>query len=98
MQLTERPNQPIVAVERYISGNFMKYSDNFGYVKGATPSPTAPTQKEEYRQTPQAFSHFSWENSQHRYIVVDIQGVGDMYTDPQIQSLVKLPSSISFGL
>lgn len=25
------------------------------------------------RSTPQAFSHFSWEYSQHRFIIVDIQ-------------------------
>ncbi|CAB1338228.1 unnamed protein product [Coregonus sp. 'balchen'] len=36
--------------------------------------------------TPQAFSHFSFERSAHQLIVVDIQGVGDLYTDPQIHT------------
>ena len=38
------------------------------------------------RQTPQAFSHFTFEKSGHELIVVDIQGVGDLYTDPQIHT------------
>ena len=28
-------------------------------------------------------SHFSWEASDHQLLIVDIQGVGDFYTDPQ---------------
>ncbi len=34
----------------------------------------------------QAFSHFTFEQSGHRLLVVDIQGVGDLYTDPQIHT------------
>ena len=34
----------------------------------------------------QAFSHFTFERSGHRIIIVDIQGVGDLYTDPQIHT------------
>lgn len=33
-----------------------------------------------------AFSHFTFEASCHQLIVVDIQGVGDLYTDPQIHT------------
>jgi elongation factor 2 kinase len=33
-----------------------------------------------------AFSHFTFEASCHEQIVVDIQGVGDLYTDPQIHT------------
>lgn len=35
----------------------------------------------------QAFSHFTFERSGHQLIVVDIQGVGDLYTDPQIHTI-----------
>jgi len=38
------------------------------------------------RNTPHAFSHWTWEHSRGRDIVVDIQGVGDLYTDPQIHT------------
>ena len=34
----------------------------------------------------QAFSHFTLEESAHELVVCDIQGVGDLYTDPQIHS------------
>ena len=34
----------------------------------------------------QAFSHFTFEKSGHSAIVVDIQGVGDLWTDPQIHT------------
>lgn len=34
----------------------------------------------------QAFSHFTFEQSGHRLIVVDIQGVGNLWTDPQIHT------------
>lgn len=34
----------------------------------------------------QAFSHFTFERSGHQLSVVDIQGVGDLYTDPQIHT------------
>lgn len=38
------------------------------------------------RNTPQAFSHFTYHESHHRLIIVDIQGVNDFYTDPQIHT------------
>ncbi|CAN7976489.1 unnamed protein product, partial [Ixodes persulcatus] len=34
----------------------------------------------------QAFSHFTFERSGHELLVVDVQGVGDLYTDPQIHT------------
>jgi len=34
----------------------------------------------------QAFSHFTFERSGHQLIIVDIQGVGDLWTDPQIHT------------
>jgi hypothetical protein len=40
------------------------------------------------RQTPQCFSYFSWHASGGKELVSDIQGVQDIYTDPQIHSLV----------
>jgi hypothetical protein len=39
------------------------------------------------RNTPQAFSHFTYAHSEGRMVVCDIQGVDDMYTDPQIHTL-----------
>eukprot|EP00667_Euglena_gracilis_P003304 EG_transcript_3313 len=69
------PNQRVLAAEPYIDPtSYLKHNNNWGFVH-----PLA-------RNTPQAFSHFSWEYTQHRFMIVDIQGVGDVYTDPQIHS------------
>ena len=46
-----------------------------------------------YRATPHAFSRFTYEASQGKLMIVDIQGVGDIYTDPQIHSV----DSAAFG-
>ena len=53
----------------------MKYNSNSGFIDN-----------EYCRKTPQAFSHFTFERSGHELMVVDIQGVGDLYTDPQIHT------------
>lgn len=93
LELVEREDQPLCGVERYIETSeldnvtdaqqestrsilsYKKHNNNYGYVS------------EEERNTPQAFSHFSYEVSCRTMIVVDIQGVGDMYTDPQVHTL-----------
>jgi len=75
LELIERENQPLCAVERFVAGDYRKHNNNFGYVS------------EDERNTPQAFSHFTYEASVHTMLVVDIQGVSDMYTDPQIHTL-----------
>ena len=43
--------------------------------------------EDEQRNTPQAFSHFTYEKSGRTLLVCDIQGVGDLWTDPQIHSI-----------
>jgi elongation factor 2 kinase len=71
----EREDKPLFHVEHFIDGDYIKYNSNSGFVDGKI-----------CRQTPQAFSHFTFERSGHELIVVDIQGVGDLYTDPQIHT------------
>ena len=73
IELLERPGSPLYHVEHYIDGDYKKYNSNSGFVADC-------------RQTPQAFSHFTFERSGHQLVVVDIQGVGDLYTDPQIHT------------
>uniref|UniRef100_A0A3P8YZ97 Eukaryotic elongation factor 2 kinase n=1 Tax=Esox lucius TaxID=8010 RepID=A0A3P8YZ97_ESOLU len=75
IEMTERPGKPLYHLEHYIEGKYTKYNSNSGFVKD-----------DNIRLTPQAFSHFSFERSAHQLIVVDIQGVGDLYTDPQIHT------------
>lgn len=64
----------LFSLEPYLAGQWQKHNNNFGYVS------------EDDRNTPQAFSHYSWEASSHTCIIVDIQGVGDHYTDPVVHS------------
>ncbi|CAJ1080009.1 eukaryotic elongation factor 2 kinase isoform X3 [Xyrichtys novacula] len=75
IEMTERPGKPLFHLEHYIEGKYIKYNSNSGFVRD-----------DNIRLTPQAFSHFSFERSGHQLIVVDIQGVGDLYTDPQIHT------------
>jgi len=74
VKLPRRGNQ-LCAVERFISGAYRKHNNNFGFVN------------EHERNTPQAFSHFSYEASGHSLLICDIQGVADIYTDPQIHTV-----------
>ena len=83
----DRPGEPWFALERYISGHdrygatFVKHNTNAGFVD-----------KDLRRLTPQVFSAYSFYASHGTRLVADIQGVGDLYTDPQV-----LSSNYRFG-
>jgi len=79
IELIQRPHDrtggpPLMLVEPFLDGKYLKHSNNWGFVDPAD------------RNTPQAFSHFTYQHSRGSCIVVDIQGVNDIYTDPQIHS------------
>ena len=73
-EFVDRPGSPAFCVERFLEGEYIKYNSNVGFA-------------DDHRNTPQAFSHFSFERSNGQLLIVDIQGVGDLYTDPQIHAL-----------
>ena len=81
IEFVERRGRPWLAVERFISGKgsdgagFMKHNTNAGFVDLHL-----------HRMTPQIFSCHSFYASQGERLVSDIQGVGDLYTDPQVHS------------
>jgi elongation factor 2 kinase len=75
IELVDRPGKPLFHLEHFIEGEYIKYNSNSGFVD------------EKLRNTPNAFSHFTFERSGHQLIVVDIQGVGDLWTDPQIHTV-----------
>lgn len=75
LEFPERDGAPLFHVEHFIDGEYVKYNSNSGFVENRV-----------CRQTPHAFSHFTFERSGHELIVVDVQGVGDLYTDPQIHT------------
>lgn len=74
LEFNNREGSPLFHLEHFIEGNYIKYNSNSGFVE------------ETCRLTPQAFSHFTFERSGHKLIVVDVQGVEDLYTDPQIHT------------
>lgn len=82
VEFVDRPHEPMFAVERFIAGNdsygngFLKHNTNSGFVD-----------LEEHRKTPQVFSAHSFYASQGQRLVADVQGVGDLYTDPQVLSM-----------
>jgi hypothetical protein len=81
LELVDRPGRPVCAAERRIPGTFEKHNTNVGGTLGDG------GEWAEERNTPQAFSHFTYEASGGALLVCDIQGVGDVYTDPQIHAL-----------
>lgn len=62
MELVDRQPEPVICgVEPYVEGVYRKYNNNSGYVS------------HDERNTPQAFSHFTYEHSNHQILIVDIQ-------------------------
>lgn len=73
MRSEEKGRTFVLGLEPYLAGTFRKYNNNSGFVSAAA-----------QRSTPQAFSHFTFHYSCGELMIVDIQGVDDAYTDPQI--------------
>ncbi|KAJ3441248.1 alpha-protein kinase vwka [Anaeramoeba flamelloides] len=65
-------------VEPYLKGEYVKYSNNGGYKIG----------NNQYLTT-QAFSHYTYEFTKGQLIVVDLQGVFYILTDPAIHFIDK---------
>lgn len=80
-----------LAVEDRLDGVYEKYNSNNGYVKDISDDSSCPA-KVVRIQMAQTFSHFTYEQSKQKEMVVDIQGVGFAYTDPQLHSV-----SLSYG-
>lgn len=65
--------EELFLVEPFLEGDYVKYSNNAGWESGD-------------RATPLAFSHFSYDYSRGNLVVVDMQGVGNTYTDPGVHT------------
>ncbi|KAI1135613.1 hypothetical protein F5Y05DRAFT_393956 [Hypoxylon sp. FL0543] len=68
-----------ISLEPYIDGTYIKYNNNSGYVNEDIPD-------DPFNHAAQAFSHFTFERSWGRFLVDDLQGVGNLLTDPGIQT------------
>ncbi|CAE7625107.1 Eukaryotic elongation factor 2 kinase [Symbiodinium microadriaticum] len=79
--------------EAFLFGNYIKHNNNSGGTMGA-------------KKTPQTFSYFTFVKSGRSLMVVDIQGIDDIYTDPVIHflpchasgSFRKADSSVNLGI
>ncbi|CAE7260071.1 Eef2k, partial [Symbiodinium sp. CCMP2456] len=80
--VVELPEKSTYSAEAFMLGEYRKHNTNGGFTMGP-------------RQTPQSFSYFTFIKSGKRLMIVDIQGVGDLYTDPVIHFL---PSKVSGAL
>ena len=76
------PDRRYMAVELFMSGQYVKYSDNVQYVNS------------QFRTIP-AFCHWSYASSGGQMMITDLQGVNYILTDPQVHS--SHPSA-EFGL
>lgn len=87
---TQDTSQCMFVMEHLMTGVFTKYNNNFGEVydtssdKNATASVNA--RHAEMLLTAEAFSHFTLHESGGSMLVCDLQGVGDLFTDPQIHT------------
>ena len=68
------------SVTKLQQGAFVKHNDNDGNIETTF-------------ELPQAFSHYTWAASSGQILVCDIQGVNNIFTDPQIHS----KDGFSFG-
>merc|ERR1719242_1163472 len=75
-ELVDREPRVYCGVERLIAGDYHKYTNNWDWVNQAVE-----------RNTPSAFSHYTYHASGGRRLVCDLQGVGDLYTDPQMHTV-----------
>jgi hypothetical protein len=78
--MKEHPFGSLFCVEPFLPGIYEKFSDNMGRIfknRGTWVEAALP----------QAFSHFSYEQSGHLICVTDLQGVKTWYTDPQIHTM-----------
>eukprot|EP00112_Aurelia_sp_Birch-Aquarium-sp1_P010918 Seg2308.6 transcript_id=Seg2308.6/GoldUCD/mRNA.D3Y31 product="Transient receptor potential cation channel subfamily M member 6" protein_id=Seg2308.6/GoldUCD/D3Y31 len=78
--LCQLPSQEYVTIEKFIYGTFEKHINNTGAISSAE---TVIARKAS------AFVHFSYEQSQRKLMVVDIQGCGYTLMDPEIATIKR---------
>ena len=88
LRMIERPGQPLLWCEGFIDGPYQKHQNNAGTVLEVDCDVASPGTPESHRLrlTPHAFSHWTFEHTGGKTMVVDLQGVDDLYTDPQIHT------------
>eukprot|EP00164_Ancoracysta_twista_P007792 GFYU01011129.1.p1 GENE.GFYU01011129.1~~GFYU01011129.1.p1 ORF type:complete len:360 (-),score=32.90 GFYU01011129.1:31-1110(-) len=86
---TEDSDAIMFVMEHKMNGYFTKYNSNYGEVyEKATGNATESVNNRHRRvlDTAEAFSHFTLQETDGSMLVCDIQGVEDLFTDPQIHT------------
>jgi myosin-heavy-chain kinase len=86
---TEDTDAIMFVMEHKLNGYFTKYNSNYGEVyEKATGNATESVNNRHRRvlDTAEAFSHFTLQETDGSMLVCDIQGVEDLFTDPQIHT------------
>ena len=86
---TQDHDSCMFVMEFKFKGSFTKYNNNFGEVyEKANPgmSFSQSNRRTEILDTAEAFSHFTIQESGGSFLVCDLQGVEDFFTDPQIHT------------
>ncbi|KDO19583.1 hypothetical protein SPRG_21492 [Saprolegnia parasitica CBS 223.65] len=78
----EVKGRPLFTAEPYISGEYLKYNNNDGWSEDM-----GRDESNAQVLTAQAFSHFTFQQTLGKLLIVDLQGVGSIFTDPQIHAL-----------
>ncbi|CAF9906492.1 MAG: hypothetical protein GOMPHAMPRED_004743 [Gomphillus americanus] len=68
-----------LSLEPFIQGDYVKYNNNCGYVNEDIAGNMT-------NQAAQAFSHFTFERSHGQFLISDLQGVGNILTDPAVHA------------
>ena len=74
----------------HIPEKFKKYINNSGEI--------VPSFEVDIAKQAEAFSHFTWEKSDHNILITDIQGVGYIMTVASIESVQKNESTSALRL
>lgn len=74
--------EEFVTIEEFISGEFIKYMNNTGEV--------CRDKNDEFCEKAECLSHFSFEKSDKKLMIVDIQGSGANLYDPEIATMELL--------
>ena len=69
-----------LSLEPFLEGEYVKYNNNQLFVREDSPDDL-------FNRKAQAFSHFTFERSWGHFLVTDLQGVGNLLTDPAVQTL-----------
>jgi elongation factor 2 kinase len=79
-----RASGEVYHAEQFLLGEFFKHNDPAANILGMQEG--FADENNYIRMTPKAFSHFTWHATGGKKLVMDVQGVGDTFTDPQIIS------------